>query len=368
MRRKGKSGRPSGTHPRHRKVVADLRKRLMAIEWPPGTPLPSLRLFASEYNVGLQVIRLAFKVLCTEDRVQVTPRGGIVAKNQGFVVSATSNLVALVLGHSLKVQWQNPNLSELQRGIEQAMGEICDPLLIVHDPSRLRTSIPPDILDLPVRFVMLIGQFRGHVLREYERLRVPVALLDQPCPRWKLSSITVDNQQAAFDATKRLLELGHKRIAFFRSIQLGLRDIDPDSKERTLGFRQAFIDTGIPIPEGAIYNSFPRDTAKSPNVQSLLRASPPYTAVVTVDTGCANRLAEAAALLGLSIPKDISVASFQGKEEIAKGWSGPAIDFEDMGRRAVKELDGPKHAPVNLRVATTWNPGKTIIACKKSCP
>ncbi len=356
-----RSGRPEGSVPRYRRVVEALREELKSGRWKPCEPLPSLRQMARRYRVGLQVVRSAVKVLIAEDRIKVTPGRSIVAKNQGFVVSATSNLVALVLGHSLRVQWESPHLAAIQRGIERGMGEICDPLLIVHDPKRLRKTIPPDLLCLPVRLIFLLGQFYASTLRRYAKLGVPAALIDQPGHRWGLSSISVDNADAARDAVSRLMAMGHRRIAFIRFVLLDIKDVDPDSKERTEGFRRAFLDAGLPQPDGAVFNSFSKDTFESPNVRAIFDADPPFTAVLAADPGLAHLVAEAAAARGLDVPRDLSIAAFHGKGDAQNYWTGPAIDFEEMGRRAAVELGTGKAGPhpVNISVRTEWNVGKT---------
>ncbi|MCX7805807.1 MAG: GntR family transcriptional regulator [Planctomycetota bacterium] len=356
-----RKGRPGGSVPRYRRVVEALREDLKSGRWKPGEQLPSLRQMARRYRVGLQVVRSAVKVLIAEDRIKVTPGRGIVAKNQGYVVSATSNLAAVVLGHSLRVQWESPHLAAIQRGIERGMGEICDPLLIVHDPRRLRRTIPPDLLHLPVRFVFLLGQFHASTLRRYARIGVPVALVDQPGQRWRLSSISVDNVEAARDATSRLMAMGHRRIAFLRLVLLDIRDVDPDSKERTEGFRRAFLDAGLPSPDDAVFNAFSRDTIESPNVQAIFDADPPFTAVLAADPGLARLVAGAAAARGLEVPRDLSIAAFHGKGNAHDGWTGPAVDFEEMGRRAVVELSTGKAGPlpVNVLMRTEWNEGRT---------
>ena len=362
MEQKKGPGRPEGSSPKYRRVADALRNDLKAGRWPPGTPLPSLRQLARRYRVGLQVVRSALKILIAEDRVKTTPRRGIVAKNQGFVVSATSNLVALVLGHSLRIQWEGSQFAAIQRGIERGMGEICDPLLIVHDPRRLRKTIPPDLLDLPVRYVLLFGQFHGATLRRYANLGVPVGLVDQPGKRWGLDSISVNNVAAVRNAVSRLMAIGHRRIALVRYVLLDIKDVDPDSKERTEGFRAAFADAGLPPPDDSIFNSFPRDTADSRNIASIFDADPPFTAVVAADAGRAALVAEAAAARGLSVPRDISIVAFQGKGDEGR-WSGPAVDFEEMGRRAVVELSTRKDrdsGPLHLLMDCEWAEGETV--------
>jgi DNA-binding LacI/PurR family transcriptional regulator len=328
-------------------------------EWKQGQPLPSIRQLAAEYEVGPQVIRLALKVLKQEDRITLNPRRQAVARNQGFIATATSNLVALVLGHDLYVQWHNPEFSAIQRGIECAMGQRADPLLTVHDPLRLRSVVPPDLLDLPVSGILLHGHFRDDVLEQYRRFDLPVVLVDKPGETWDLSSVSVDNQQAAFDATMRLIELGHRRLAFLRFVVLSVSDIDPDSKERERGFRRACKTAGLRASDYEVFNTFSSRRPKTSPIRSFLNAKPRFTGVVCTDLGRAATVAEGAKAKGWTIPRDLSVVCFQSKET-ADLWSGPCTDFEEIGWQAVQALSrAPKDSPYHFRVPTTWHEGRT---------
>ncbi|MFJ5217146.1 GntR family transcriptional regulator [Streptomyces sp. NPDC088354] len=56
--------------PGYQHVAADMRRRIDAGEWPPGTQLPSWRDLSGQYAVGLGVIRLAIERLRADELVE----------------------------------------------------------------------------------------------------------------------------------------------------------------------------------------------------------------------------------------------------------------------------------------------------------
>lgn len=354
-----RSGRPPGPQAAHRDVANALRKRLHANEWKQGEPLPSIRQLAKEYDVGAQVIRLALNVLKKEDRIGLNPRRQAIAKNQGFIATATSSMVALVLGHNLQQQWASAETAAIQRGIECAVGDRCDPLLLVHDPKRLRSVVPPDLLDLPLSGILLCGHFTPDVLQQYARMDVSVVLVDQPGEGNGLSSVSVDNEEAAFNATMRLIENGHRRLAFVRFVLYSVRDIDPDSKERERGFRRACKAAKIGAKNYAVCNTFPGEKGESRALKDLLDTTPRFTGIVAVDESRAAMIAAGAKERGLTIPRDLSVLCFQSAESAGQ-WTGPCTDFERIGWESVQALGRGDGKPYHLRVPTAWHAGRTL--------
>ncbi len=363
MARKAKRGRPPGSGSAYRALAEKLTQRMFEGEWKADDNLPSMRQLATEYDVGLQVVRLALRTLHEEGKIRIDARHRAKVLGVGFTATATTLLKVLILGHNLNSHWGSPDNVEIQRGIERGVGMQTDPLLIAHHPKLLRSVIPSDLLELRLSGILLYGQFTPKVLKQYRNLSVPVVLVDQPGERWKISSVSVDNEQAAFDATTRLIQLGHRRIGFLRVVQLSLRDIDPDSKEREKGFRRAHQEAGLPPPKDAVFNSFQHDPPGTGPVAVLLKAKPRFTAVLAVDGGRAKLVAENAKELGLSIPKDISVACFQSTISKMK-WSGPRINFETLGLAAVKALTHARKGDYNEKIPTEWFEGNSIAALK----
>jgi DNA-binding GntR family transcriptional regulator len=63
----------------HQRVEADLRRRLGAGEWEPGTALPSTEQLAGHYGVAKGTVTRALRDLAAEGLVHTIPRWATVA-------------------------------------------------------------------------------------------------------------------------------------------------------------------------------------------------------------------------------------------------------------------------------------------------
>lgn len=143
---------------------------------------------------------------------------------------------------------------------------------------------------------------------------VPIVLLDADHPALgRLSRVTVDDVAGGESATRHLLELGHRRIAF-----LGDRIDNPfnfkSSRDRFLGYCKALAAAGIErrrehYAEGEHGRAPARRLART-----LLQASERPTAVFAASDTQAVGVLEAAAELGLRVPEDVSLVGYDDIE------------------------------------------------------
>jgi GntR family transcriptional regulator len=69
--------------PKYREIADDLRRRITAGEWPPGTTLPGYAGLVAEYEVGRGVISDALDLLEAEGLISVVKRRGITVRERG---------------------------------------------------------------------------------------------------------------------------------------------------------------------------------------------------------------------------------------------------------------------------------------------
>jgi DNA-binding LacI/PurR family transcriptional regulator len=328
--------------------------------WPEGTVLPSLRSLAKKHRVSKTTLEWAVEVLKREARVAVNPRKRLVVRNPDSAPALTHLLIVQIYSTYLKPSsFKGAYISSLQKGIETAVSAHSEALLTSNN-FRFASMVPRDLPDLPVRGILLMGHYTKEVLDFYESLSIPVVMVDEPCGRRNLHVAQVDDENAAFDATRRLIALGHRRIAFLRRVQTRTRQIDPDSAERQDGYKRAIAEAGLPVDRGLIFNSFNDDKPDSPAIRAVFRAKPGVTAALAVDPSKARLLVRAAKAGGLSIPEDLSLVCFQERPPANPEFSGPRTDFEELGRRAGELVREPKLPPRRARVRPVWADGKTI--------
>lgn len=350
--------RTVGKEVAYRQVADDLRKRLLDGEWEAKEAMPSLRALADHYHVGVKTIRLALDSLKAQGIIGVHPRRHLYARPAENAWSFTDNLVLEVVAGLLSGPFSRAYGAEMQRGVQLGVADLKASLLIAAHPD-LRNRLPEELADLPVRGVVLYGHFRPKALKGYERLNVPVVHMDAPPRRERIHTVTVDNQTSAYEATSRLVAMGHRRIAFMRSISMGSRDVEPDARERQVGFERALRDAKIPAKREAIINTLYSDTPESPSIRRIFASRPAYTAVVVPGTTGAAKVIEGARAVGRTVPRDISVVAFQSTQPEYPQISGVRVDFAELAKQAVLLLKEPKLPIRYLRVPAQWADGET---------
>lgn len=351
-------GRPRGAKSQYLKVAERLRAKIASSDWKPGFVLPSIRDLASELQVNRTVVGNALNQLKAEGQIQSTSNRTLTISNAHKNASPLANTILEVCNIPLSKMLNSLDTQQLHKGIQIEISQFSSSLLIA-SAYEYREDIPGPFLSLPLRGAIVVGPCKPVVLRKYEALRLPVVLLDQPGIGLKISSVSVDNETAAFDATNHLIALNHKRIAFQRQILTFHRDVDPDSKERQKGFERAIRAAGLPFKGDMIINRFRDENPNSPGVQALLNRKPTFTAILCADGDGASIVMQAARSRGISVPADLSIAAFT-----AKGYrpfiGGPKIDFEAMGRKGASLLEPRSKEIRHVRCTATWEQGETV--------
>lgn len=343
----------------YRDIAACLRTEIETGVWPTGQVIPAYRKLMRIHSAGERTVRLALDLLKREGWLRAIARRRLVAARPEPGRAANRNVVALVMSNSLEEVVGLSYASEALRGIQLGVSALEAPLMLLHGRDFV-ASLPAGLSDLSLRGIILMGLFEPDTLRAYERISVPVVLADHPGGPWQLHSSSVDNIRGTCDAVNRLFDLGHRRIAFLRRVHTGLKAIDPDSAERQRGFSLAFTQKGLPPPKDSIFNSFFNDNERSATVRAVFDRRPRFTAAVTSDAGGVQLLKSAARLYGLTVPRDLSLVTVHSGGTGRGAFSGPGVDFVEVGRQAALLLSHPKRPVRHTRVATKWTPGKTI--------
>jgi len=186
---------------------------------------------------------------------------------------------------------------------------------------------------------------------EVERLlatRLPCVLVDAPHPDFP--SIVIDDVRGGELATSHLIELGHRAIAF-----VGDKPPDPfrfaSSRDRTIGYERALRRAGIePRPEYVREGTQSHQVARGIAID-LLRLPQRPTAVFAASDAQALGVLEAARILGIRVPEELSVVGFDDVEVAALvGLTTVRQPLFESGRRGAERLlelvAGPSPGPV----------------------
>ncbi len=146
----------------------------------------------------------------------------------------------------------------------------------------------------------------ARIYRELHASKTPVVLLGSPaafCSQFV--SVQPQEVNASYAATRHLLELGHKRIAYFTGPLPAIW-----AQERYEGFRRAHSEAGLDVDDALVFHagSTIEDGAKAALqfADEKCDATAIQTANDLIAIGCAETLLQQ----GIRIPKDISLVGF----------------------------------------------------------
>jgi len=364
--------RPAG-QARYRVIAEDVVQRIVKGEWAPGTRIPSSRELEKVYRVRRRTILHALQVVRQQGFLRFGQRQQPVAEVGSSLSELFNDTIVVLFSRPLeKILHEEPGWrAAIYQGILQGAYQAGLQLLTLQG-TRWGKEVPTSLLNLPLYGVLLVAcPFKTELLRKYEAFQCPVVLLDWPALELndKLHLIAVANFEAAFDATARLIKLGHRHIAFLRSVSaLAEKEVniklpmDRDSSERSAGFEAACRKAGFAKSQYRTFTAV-STTRDSSTLRELLGTTPRFTAIITANAALAQATAQFSAKVNanVEVPRDLSIATFHDPMELAgRNWSGPQTDFSEFGRKAIQLLKSKPASPQLIRIPCTWHNGETI--------
>lgn len=231
----------------------------------------------------------------------------------------------------------NPFFAELARRIEEVGFSYGYTILLGNamDDDEREAQYVRALLDRQVDGLILVPAHGARTwIAELSQTPVPRLVLDRQIDIPHATQVLVDNEAGAHEATAHLLSHGHQAVACLA----GMADVNP-SMDRVRGWRTALVEAGLdPADSPLVHVPFGRAHGYRAGRQLLTRANRPSALFVTSDEQAAGVL-RAAAELGVGVPDDLALCSFDGIE--ASAYTVPGLTtmrqpFEELGRAAVE--------------------------------
>lgn len=146
-------------------------------------------------------------------------------------------------------------------------------------------------------------------LDELDELGYKLAILEQNIPenvnKKNTIYVNTDNFKGAYEATKHLIENGHRRIVHL----MGNKKKSP-TLDRFNGYKKALEDHNIPIDKNLIIEGeYQRDIAYK-NIQKLLNKKLSFSAIFAASDDMAFGAIKALKENGLKVPSDVSIIGY----------------------------------------------------------
>jgi len=278
----------------------------------PRTRAVTIDEVASHAGVSIKTVS---RVLNREAAVRDTTRQRVQAavKELNYKPNAAARSLASSRSYFIALVYDNPSanyLLDLQAGALEACRERGYSLLL--QPCDYKS---PQLIE---ELVNLITE-RGHpglvlttpicdaaaVLEQLDDMGVKyvrVAPVDRAHPA---PFVSVDDRSAAYDLTRYLIDMGHKRIGFIK----GHPDIGA-SLPRFEGFRSALRDRGLSLDKSLVTQGFFTVDSGEQCGRTLLARKDRPTAIFASNDDMAAGVLHVAHDLGLDVPGKLSVAGF----------------------------------------------------------
>lgn len=220
--------------------------------------------------------------------------------------------------HALESLWA----LEIIRGVEQVARDNQLAVVLTEMQGRLTPGQAWTEQVLTRRPTGVIAVFSELTVAQQSQLAarsIPLVVLDPTGePLHETPSVGATNWTGGLAATRHLIELGHRRIAFISGPTAW-----PCCRARLDGYRAAMDAAGVPVEQDLVRVSTLYVEGGLRDGAALLALPDPPTAVFTANDLQAFGVYEAARQAGLRIPEDLSVVGFDDLSFTR--WAGPPM-------------------------------------------
>jgi LacI family transcriptional regulator len=253
-----------------------------------------------------------------------------------------SNLVGFITDEVITT----PYAVDVIRGAQEALSAVGKMMLVVsagYDSKTTQSSMEL-LYERRVEGIIYASMFHRAVKLPAQFPRMPIVLANCFDARGVLPSVVPDEVGGGYNATRALLEKGHRRIGFINLGEAegtGMAPL-PAAKGRLEGYRKALDEFSLPYdPELVVY------THQLPHynidlTRFLMQLPDPPTAIFCGNDRTAMGSYNALTTMGLRIPQDIAVIGFDNQLDIGialmPNLTTVQLPHYEMGRWAVEYL------------------------------
>ncbi len=331
--------------PLYYQVKEILRRGILRGDWKPGELMPTEEAFCNRLGVSRVTVSRALGDLVTEGLiVRVQGKGTFVAgpgsKNEA------SKTLGLVL-HRTEVN-ADSYFNDVMRGLDDVARDLGYRIMLLTFNSQTPGIQEGhfclgEVMDKELGGVFITAeQIKSIELKRLKTNRIPFVVLNYTSTlgNW----ITVDWAGGAYEATKHLLALGHKKIGYLGGM---VEKFDVD-RQKFAGFKKAIFEAGLALEPGLLKQCpYTERERLAPLIDELLALSPRPTAIFCGDDIAATKVLQTAQKLDLKVPEELAIVGY-GNLPITTRLYPELTTVEvpryELGRRAMSIFANAKNA------------------------
>jgi GntR family transcriptional regulator, arabinose operon transcriptional repressor len=335
--------------PIYQQIRAYLLQGIREGKWKPGDRLPSEMDLAREFGGSRITVKQALSILIEEGIVyRIQGRGTYVTENVSThslqhvpklpsvpktgLSTASPPTIAFIIQRTL-----DSMCSELLLGIEETVSEAGYHLVFMNanDSKERELELLSAASDGGASGIILFPVHGVSYNEEVLRLTMnhyPIVVIDRYLRGVDTNCVCSDNREGAYQATRYLIQRGHRHIGCISSPVLGTTSLE----DRLRGYEEALAEYQIPVDHTErLLEASPASIAR------FLAERRSLTAVLSFDSVHGYHVMKEAAQLGIRIPHDLSVINFDDYQHPDLFKTPPTVvvqPFRRMGGEAARLL------------------------------
>lgn len=311
------------SEPLYLQIANYLRGQIANGTFVPSAALPSEAELTALLEVSRPTVRQALSLLMEEGLIERVPgRGTFVAGT--IPTTARQHMGTLAF---IALEMRDTFLMHIFTGIEQVAARHNYHVILCSTGNSISTE-QRQLVELWEGgkidgIILMPADSPGphQVLQKFSQAGVPIVLVDRYFEGLELPFVTSDNARGGYLVTRHLLDLGHRRIGFITRPNVYVTSV----AQRVQGYRQALKEAGVPYDPGLIFQGLLPYLSEiqimgKPSsgladydreaIREFLSSPNRPSAVFICNEIIALQVMEVCRELGLRIPEDIAIASY----------------------------------------------------------
>jgi len=296
------------SEPLYKQIKKDILYQIENNELKKGEKIPSMVELSKHFEVSLITIKQAISELVNEGYLETRGSKGTYVKDKRKERSKEVGIIFPALA-------VNPFFNEIYSSIENILKVNDFSFYVYNTDYNIEREIRylKELKEKKVGGIIFCPCYSGsdspsvYLLSEFLEREIPVIFLDIKIEGIKIDYVRSDNFRGGYEATKYLIELGHKRIGFILS-----REVNTTS-DRIKGYRKALEEYGMKYDDLLIKKFNVRGNYEEigySGTLELMNLKNPPTAIITSTDTIAIGIYKACHELRLKIPDDVSVIGY----------------------------------------------------------
>lgn len=303
----------------YQSIAANLKGKIQGGLFAAGTKLPSENMLSAQFSVSRQTVRRALELLQQEHLLEThhgsgsfVPDGYTAAKNTPIVqIPKVVNVITSFMDSYIFPHQVNGIESVLaEHGCSTHLGVTYNRL--AHEERILRAILaahPDGVIAEPS--ASALPSVNAKLYQAIADAGIPILFINAGLPSLTIPHVALDNRRGGYLATKHLVDMGHKQIAYIGKVDTMSGHL------RFSGYAEALSEAGLSLNEDYIvwFPSGDMSDWLSPQLNDyLMQRIKGCSAVFCYNDQIACSLNEILRQRGLRVPDDVSLVGYDDSE------------------------------------------------------